>query len=266
MKKTVEEIKSYWDQRIAKSKDLWDGVLWEGMPTWNKYIDELQMYYLKKVFNMIRPSDIVLDLGCGVGRFTFRLAHLCKVVYGVDSSKHAIDICIKKAIDGGFSNVKFEVMDVRKLNFEDETFDLVLSVTCLQHITDVHDLTVAIREALRVTKKEGKVILLECTTDKRKDGFVVSLPRNKWFEIIKDAGGKIEDWYGIDVPFLRKIILPLLSSTRKIKVDKLRKLIEMVIIYLFIKPIEYTIPKILKNQSWYTVVIISKQIDESAKK
>lgn len=258
MKKTVEEMKSYWDQRIKKAGDSWEGVLWEKLPLWNKYIDELQMHYLKNVFSMIKPTDIVLDLGCGVGRFTFRIANLSQMVYGVDSSKHAIDVCIKKARDNGILNTKFEVMDARKLNFDDETFDWVLSVTCLQCITDLKDLTTAIQEALRVTKKTGKIILLECTSDKRKDGFVISLPREHWFEIIEKAGGKIEDWYGVDLPFFRKIIFPFLQLTTKIRNEKIKKILQFNLISL-LKPFEYTIPKIWKNQSWYTVVIISKR-------
>ena len=265
IKKSVEDLKSYWDQRIEKSKGSWEGVLWEGLPTWNEYIDKLQIHRLKRIFNMVKPSDMVLDLGCGVGRFTFRLANLCKDVYGVDSSNGAIKICKRKAMDNAFSNAKFEVMDVRELNFDDETFDWVLSVTCLQHVTNETDLITSIQEVLRVTKKNGKVILLECTSDERKDEFVVTLPRKKWFKNIKNAGGRIEDWYGVDIPFLRRIIFLGLSLTRKIKIERLRKSIEYGLICL-LKPFEYTIPKILKNRSWYTVVIISKQIDESDKK
>jgi len=266
VKKSIEEIKSYWDQRIKKSKGSWEGVLWESLPTWNEYIDKLQIHYLKRIFNMIKPSDTVLDLGCGVGRFTFRLANLCKEVYGVDSSNEAIKICKRKAIDDAVSNAKFEVMDVRKLNFDDERFDWVLSVTCLQHITNETDLITSIQEALRVTKKNGKVILLECTNDKRKDEFVVSLPRKKWFKIIENAGGRIEDWYGVDVPFLRRMIFLGLNLTKKIiKIKWLRESIERGLICL-LKPFEYTIPKILKSQSLYTVIIISKQLDESVKK
>lgn len=257
-KKSVEEVKAYWEQRIEKSKDSFDSVLWEGLPLWNKYIDELQMYHLKQIFHMIKPSDKVLDLGCGIGRFTLRLANLCQEVYGIDTSLHAINICRKKAIDNGLSNAKFKVMDVRNLDFDDEMFNFVLSVTCLQFITEVTHLSTAIQETIRVTKKGGKVILLECTTDKRKDEFVVSLPRKEWFKIIKNTGCEIENWYGVDIPLLRKIIFPLLNLRRKFRIEKLN-FIDYGLIFL-LKLFEYTIPKILKNQSWYTIVVINKPI------
>jgi len=263
VKKSVEEVISYWDQRIKEAKNLWEGVLWKGLPVWNRYIDELQMHHLKSIFYMIKPSDTILDLGCGVGRFTFRLAKLCRKVYGVDTSRHAIDICKNIATKSNISNVEFEVMDARKLSFNDETFDYVFSITTLQHITNENDLVSAIREILRVLKKNGIAVLLECTTDRRRDEFVISLPREKWFEIIERAGGRIEKWWGIDVPFLRKIAFRLLNLNIKNKVVK--KIVEHGIISL-LKIFEYTIPKILKNMSWYTVIIVSKRNGECNEK
>jgi len=256
-KKSVDEIIAYWDRRIRKSKDSLESVLWEDLPIWNRYVDEIQRYYLKRVFSMIKPSDVVLDVGCGIGRFTFRLSKICKEVVGIDSSSEAIKICKKKAEDYCFSNTKFEVMDVRRLNFDDETFDWVLSVTTLQHITNERDLITALREILRVAKKEGKIVLLECTSDKRKDQFVISLPRKKWFEMIENLGGKIEYWHGLDIPSLRRIIFHGLALTKRIRTQKLRKLIEYGLIYS-LKPLEYTIPKISKNQSLYTVIVVRK--------
>jgi 2-polyprenyl-3-methyl-5-hydroxy-6-metoxy-1,4-benzoquinol methylase len=98
-KKSVDEIIAYWDRRIRKSKDSLESVLWEDLPIWNRYVDEIQRYYLKRVFSMIKPSDVVLDVGCGIGRFTFRLSKICKEVVGIDSSSEAIKICKKKAED-----------------------------------------------------------------------------------------------------------------------------------------------------------------------
>ena len=215
------------------------------------------MYYLKPIFGMIKPSDIVLDLGCGVGRFTFRLAKLCKEVWGVDSSPAAIEFCKQYAQKFAVHNVKFQVADARELPFSDETFDWVLSVTVLQHIVHENDLIDSIKEILRVTKKGGRIILLECTTDKRKDNITISLPRKRWFEIIRHSGGEIEYWTGIDVSFLRRIIFPAINATKKIKINKLRNFVELGLSYL-LKPFEMTIPKIIKNQSWYSLILIKK--------
>lgn len=259
MKKlSVEEIKSYWEMRIRRAKTNFEGVLWEGLPIWNRYVDMIQTHYLRKYINQIKPTDLVLDLGCGVGRFTFRLAKRCKKVWGIDASPTAIEICKIKCQYMATSNAIFRVMDVRNLEFEDETFDWVFSVTVLQHITNEADLAVAIREVLRVTKSTGKIVLLECTSEKRKDEHVISLPRNKWFKIIEDAGGKIESWHGVDVPLLRSICFPILGLTRRVESSKIKKYIEYGIISL-IAPFEYTVPKIAKNQSWYTVMSIVKK-------
>lgn len=255
-KKSVEEVKSYWDQRIRRSKGSWEGVLWEGLPAWNTYIDKLQMHYLKPIFAQIKPSHSVLDLGCGVGRFTFRLANRCKEIYGVDSSATAIQYCRKKIKNS--SNIKFEIMDVRDLKFDNEKFDWTLSITVLQHVTSETDFIIALKEVFRVTRKGGKIVLIECTTDKRKDEFVISLSRSKWFQIIEQLGGKIEYWCGLDVPLLRKIIFHCFTFMKNIRGEKVRSLLEQGLINL-LKVFEYTIPKIFKNISWYTLIVVTKQ-------
>jgi SAM-dependent methyltransferase len=216
-KLSVEQVVAYWNQRIGESEGSWEGVLWPELPRWNKYVDGLQMHHLKKYFKQVKACDTLLDLGCGIGRFTFRLAGLCKEIYGVDGSEEAIKICHKKIEHDQLSNVRFSVMDVRNLKFEDETFDLVLSVTCLQCITDEAGLIKAVREALRVTKTGGKLLWLECTSDKRNDQYNISLPRDRWFKIIEEAGGRLEQWHGIDVPILRKEFFQALAIANKSK-------------------------------------------------
>lgn len=258
----VEEVISYWDHRIKDARGSWEGVLWEGLPIWNTYIDKLQMYHLRRYVRQIKRSDCILDVGCGIGRFALRFANICREVWGIDTSATAIKICT----DRNILNAKFECMDVRRLDFGDATFDWVFSVTCLQHITNEKDLAASIGEVLRVTKNGGKIILVECTTDKRKDEYVISLPRRKWFEIIENSGGKIQRWYGVDIPFLRRIVFLALGLTRKItNSGRIARLFEYAAIIVLL-PFEYTVPRILKNQSWYTVLLISKQTDKSYKK
>lgn len=78
-------------------------------------------------------NEIVLDLGCGDGSLTEKLAEIVLdgKVLGIDSSQGMIN----KANELERSNLKFERMDINELNFENE-FDLIVSNAALHWIKD----------------------------------------------------------------------------------------------------------------------------------
>ncbi len=257
MKKNVEEVIKYWDQKIKKSANPWEGVMWHGLPVWNSYIDKLQMHYLKDIFRNIKKTDKVLDLGCGVGRFSFRIAENCEQLYGVDSSEEAIKFCKKKALEENTQNIKFSVQDIRNLKFSDNKFDLLLSVTTLQALNNEIQLAKGIKEIFRVVKRGGLLILLESTSEKRNDPYNSSLSRKRWIELIEKYGGEIEKTNEIDVPFLRVIIFKIFYLLNKMGkggfIDYIEKILTAGLYYL-----ELSLPKIYKNQSIYSLFIIRK--------
>jgi len=76
-----------------------------------------------------RPGDRVIDLGCGFGDTTQRLAEMVGgegEALGVDVSEPFIDAARKEAAEAGAENVRFEVCDVQVTEFG-ETFDYAFS-------------------------------------------------------------------------------------------------------------------------------------------
>jgi ubiquinone/menaquinone biosynthesis C-methylase UbiE len=191
----VEEVQEYWNTRTKGFGDSWASSFWSD-PEIGKKVDDFQMRWLRRYVDQIKPCQKVLEVGCGVGRFTVRLANRGAQVYGIDTSPEAIRIMQKKAIP----DARFEVMDARSLKFQDETFEWVFSITVLMHITEVQELFRAVKEILRVLRRDGKAILLECTTDMRRERIVLSLPRSEWIKIIERAGGRIESIEKLDYP------------------------------------------------------------------
>lgn len=76
-----------------------------------------------------RPGDRVVDLGCGFGDTTQRLAELVGTdgdALGVDVSEPFIEMAAKEAEEAGVANVRFAVGDVQVTEFE-ESFDYAFS-------------------------------------------------------------------------------------------------------------------------------------------
>lgn len=107
------------------------------------------------VLSCVGQNDIVLDLGCGYGRVTERLAEKVKKVIGIDIS--ADNIQLANELLGSKKNCEFFTMDARKLNFPDNYFDITI---CIQNgisafKADPIDL---LNESIRVTKKCGAIL------------------------------------------------------------------------------------------------------------
>lgn len=82
----------------------------------------------------IQPGDVVLDAGCGTGRFSREIAKRCHKVYGVDFSSISIDMLNKKLLEDGIQNVEALVGDITKPLPINQPVDKIISVQVIQHI------------------------------------------------------------------------------------------------------------------------------------
>jgi ubiquinone/menaquinone biosynthesis C-methylase UbiE len=76
-----------------------------------------------------REGDRVLDIGCGLGDTTVRLASLVGAAgraHGVDVAERMIETAIEEAAEAGLENVSFAACDVEVTKF-DQTFDYAFS-------------------------------------------------------------------------------------------------------------------------------------------
>jgi ubiquinone/menaquinone biosynthesis C-methylase UbiE len=76
-----------------------------------------------------RPAQRVLDIGCGFGDATQRIAGLVGAageVLGVDAAPRFIETATQEAVEAGVANVRFAVADIETTAFADR-FDLAFS-------------------------------------------------------------------------------------------------------------------------------------------
>lgn len=104
----------------------------------------------------------VLDVGCGVGHWTFALAGVLPRATrfnGVDREEEWVRKATQRMNDAGLSDrCEFARGDAMSLPFADNSFDLTTCQTVLIHVGDPKG---AIREMLRVTRPGGMVLAVE---------------------------------------------------------------------------------------------------------
>ena len=110
--------------------------------------------YLKNVSN----KNIVLDAGCGTGKFLKVLESNSKSYIGIDLSEKQLSKAKLKSIK---SSSKFICSNLSKIPLEDKSIDLIVSSWVLGTITDINERNSALMELKRVLKDNGKIILIE---------------------------------------------------------------------------------------------------------
>jgi len=102
-----------------------------------------------------KQSERILDVACGVGILSLKIAEKGCEVRGIDSSEDAINSAKRLAEIAGIA-CKFEAGNAEDLPYPDECFDKIVCSSSLEHFKD--DIK-ALKEMHRVLKPNGKVIL-----------------------------------------------------------------------------------------------------------
>jgi ubiquinone/menaquinone biosynthesis C-methylase UbiE len=108
------------------------------------------------VYKELKECNDILDIGCGTGNFEHELSDLN--ITGLDISEEMIEEARK------ISDKRFIVGNAEKLEFDDLSFDAVFYVATLEFVANY---TKAIREAWRVTRPGGKLLVIMLNTQSR---------------------------------------------------------------------------------------------------
>lgn len=145
---------------------------------------------IQYVLSHIKPTDVVLELGCGYGRVINRLAQKAKKVHGIDTSEESLRFArefLRKE-----HNVELHKMNAISLNFEEQKYDVVIAIqnSISAFKVDPYKL---IRESVRVTKDGGKVLLSSYSNNiwnERLDWFIQQSKEGLLGEIDLERTGK----------------------------------------------------------------------------
>ncbi len=136
----------------------------------------------------LEDGQTVLDVGCGTGVFDRWIVQNMLPnghITAVDVNKYFLDSAeMLSEMEGLEQQLSFRQADAQNLPFEDNTFDIAMSITVLEEV----DADKVFAEMIRVTKVGGKVAVLVRATDTN----MLSV----WFPINENIKAKIEGMQG----------------------------------------------------------------------
>lgn len=136
------------------------------------------------------------DIGCGTGDFTLLLAARGARVLAIDFSAAVLAVARGRAVQQG-AVARFECASATEIPAADASFDLVTSITVLQHLVRDEDLQRGVRELERVLRPEGRLLFLELAPpilapNRSPDGHVIERPIESWRAFFESGGFDLE--------------------------------------------------------------------------
>ena len=150
------------NQQKDPKKTKWSDWLFLRRPP--AFLDPIRRLFdppKKLIGPYVRNSQVVVDLGCGSGYYTFALAEIVGPngkVYAVDLGKSCIRGLEKKARKGGYRNIDAHASSASDVSFiKDRSVDFVLANGLLCSMADHRE--EAVNEIKRILKEKGQAYL-----------------------------------------------------------------------------------------------------------
>lgn len=261
-----DESRSYWEGRAERFLGRGDelaAVCSYGMPRfYNAYIEGTQRLALARHLR-VGPQEQVLDVGCGVGRWSLRMARRGASVTGVDLSDAMLERARRRSLARGLeARTRFVRGDVAELALG-ERFDRILAVTVLQHVLEERRCREAIARLASHLRPGGRLIALEAAPSRRitrcDTGVFRARSRDDYLTWFRDAGLRCVELTGVDPMPLKTWYLPW---HRRLPGALARP--ALLGVTALSAPIDWALGRRLEAWSWHKVFVLQRDAGEAA--
>lgn len=163
---TVEQDQLRLMRRLAARRPAAEAFFAGAAGEWDRLRQELygDAFNQTALLSLLPAHWDVADLGCGTGYTAAALAPHVRTVIGVDQSPAMLRAARKRTAE--FANVDLRQGSLEALPLDDDSVDGVLLVLALTYVADPLR---ALREASRVLRSEGRVVVVELLRHDRED-------------------------------------------------------------------------------------------------
>ncbi|HLY51704.1 MAG TPA: methyltransferase domain-containing protein [Steroidobacteraceae bacterium] len=251
-------MNSYWERRACRFAAEGEGlaaVCSYGMPQfYNRLIDWCQRLALARSLR-VPPGTRVLDVGCGVGRWSCRLAARGARVTGVDVSATMIEQARRRAAARGVAaRCRFLAQDLASLELVGR-FDLILGVTVLQHILEPAALRASLERLSSHLSADGTLILLEAAPARRitncNSPVFEARQRGEYLRLFRACGLRVQRIGGVDPAPFRFWLLPHLP-----RIPRLLRTPALAAVTLLSLPVDLPFGRLAVRHSWHAVFVL----------
>ncbi len=158
--------------------------------------------YARALDRSIPYNSSVLEVGCGTGQLSNFLGISCRRIVGVDLCLNSLRLGERFRATHGLERISFMQMNLFRLAFKPEQFDVILCNGVLHHTSDPYG---GFRGLLPFLKPGGHIVIGlynrygRLMTDFRRQIFRATRGRARWIDPIIRAGtrsdAKVEAWF-----------------------------------------------------------------------
>ena len=202
----------YWD-RVARryaTTDPLAAVCYPAAPPWfNRFYARFQLRAVERMLADVPLAGMrALDVGCGGGRWSRWLRERGATVVAIDPTPSMLETAARLS-----PGVEFHRMSATAIDLPAASFDLVMSVTVIQHLRPEEQERAA-AAMVRVLRPGGRLFVLDLI-DRRDPGrLVFARTPAEWIALYERLGMTLERWSGQEYIPLIRALTALIPSQR----------------------------------------------------
>ena len=211
MTQPIDNVRQYWESHLNLTQFITNTKVEVGSDEFFRLLGQSLHRYEYKIPLLKgladgRKGQTLLEVGCGLGLELAYLGALGFQVTGIDLAPKAVEVANGYLAKKGIAGNAF-VANAEKLDFPDESCDVVYSSGVLQHTPQIDR---AIAEIWRVLKPGGRIL-------------IILYHRRSWFYLLHRLSGVNVEFQSDDAPivnaYTRRELQALFSKFRDIQIN-----------------------------------------------